>query len=144
MRELSLLLLLVISSIACSGDKKMLQSEDIIGQWKEIQRRPTIKTPVYNIPDCGDEKANGQLYTFKADSTYTVRDFCPGGKPEEKGRWIYRDHVISLTKDSINMKYSLVDEGDNKIKFAIISWESNGVSPIDGFAMGYFSMFEKQ
>jgi len=144
MKKLSLLLLLVVSAISCSGDDKVIEREDIIGQWKEIQRRPTKKTPVYNIPDCGDEKANGQLYTFKADSTYTVRNFCPGGKPEENGRWIYRDHVISLTKDSINMKYSLVNEGDNRIKFAFISYENNGRSNMDGFEMGYYSMFEKQ
>lgn len=144
MKKFILLLLISETASSCAEDKKFIEREDVIGEWKEIQRRNTNKVPVFNIPDCGDKNATGELYTFNVDSTYTVKSICPGGEPEEKGTWIYRDHVLSLTKDSINIKFSLTHEDRNKIRFNVISWENNGVSHVDMFKLGTYSVFEKQ
>lgn len=139
-----ILLLIVVTAVSCSEDKRIVEREDIIGEWKEIQRRNTKKIPVYDILDCDDKNANGELYTFNADSTYTVRGICPGVEPEVKGEWIYRDNIISLMKGEYNYKFSVVYEGNNKIKFAVVSVEKNGLSNVDFFQLGTYSIFEKQ
>ena len=144
MKKIILLLLIAVAAISCSQDKKIIEREDLIGQWKEIQRRATLKTPVHDIPDCEDKHMYGELYTFNTDINYTVKNICPGGKPEEKGTWIYRDNILSLMKGEYNYKISVLDEGSDKVKFAVVSAEKNGVSVVDFFQVGTYSIFEKQ
>jgi len=127
----ALLLIFIFTIASCSEEKKVIERKDIIGQWKEIQRKPSKRRSAINFVEC---KGNviGQLYTFNADSTYTAKGYCPGNtKPEEKGTWMYRNNVLSITNDSIKWRYSVSDAGDNKIKFLVVTSEINGESYVD-------------
>lgn len=137
------LLIFIVALASCSKEKRVIERSDLIGQWKEIERKPTKRRPPINVECKGN--ISGLLYTFNADSTYTAMGYCPENKiPGEKGTWMYRNNVLSITNDSIKWRYSVSDAGDKKIKFLVVTSEVNRESYVDWDLMEFSIILEKQ
>ncbi|KAF2518337.1 copper resistance protein NlpE [Flavobacterium salilacus subsp. salilacus] len=147
MKKVLMLLFFVAIAISCTQGKRVIEKDDILGEWKEIQVRKTKNTPVEKISDCSnDGLTKGSVYTFNSDGTYLQKAICPDAKSEERGRWSYSDNILVLkinaSNEEIEYKYSVSDQGKNQIKFSFVLFrkDANIIDYIDG----YYVVLEKQ
>lgn len=132
-----------IIMFSCSKEKRMIDRSELIGQWKEIQRKNTKTGSLRDISGC-EGKIEASTYTFKADNICITKNYCDNSEPEKKGTWMYRDNVLSIVNGDMNLKYSVSDAGDNKIRLLIVTAEVNGFSSVDWDMMEVYSILEKQ
>lgn len=142
----TLLLFFAGAIIGCSEGKKIIEKEDIMGQWKEVQVKKTRKTLVMDVTDC-ENKGGGDIYTFNADGSYTTKNFCTGEMDSEGNTWTYEDNILDLKdKDSegnlFEVRYSVSDNGNNQLKLSLVFNQYNGHCPVDMY--GYYVVLDKQ
>ncbi|KAF2518338.1 copper resistance protein NlpE [Flavobacterium salilacus subsp. salilacus] len=144
MKKVLMLLFFAAIAISCTQVKRLIEAEDIVGKWKEVQGRKTKNSPVEDIiVNCNDSLSNGDIFFFNTDGTYLKRSICPDRQHEEEGTWVYRNNIISLTTGKDNIKFSVSDAGKNKIKLSSLLINIDG-TVIDDFDMGFFVVLEKQ
>jgi hypothetical protein len=144
MKKILIQFTFLVTVIGCSDYNSGIQKEDIVGEWKEIQVRNTKNSPIKNVVvNCEDSLSDAGICFFNPDGTYTQDDICPDKEPEQKGKWEYRDSIISLTIGKDNMKFSVSDAGKDKIKLSSLSIDIDG-TVTDKSDSGFFIVLEKQ
>ncbi|KAF2518336.1 hypothetical protein E0W68_09960 [Flavobacterium salilacus subsp. salilacus] len=148
------LFIFALSLFGCTTGKRLIEAEDIIGKWKEVQGRATKNSPLKDIStNCEDNSSNGSIFIFNSDGTFLLKSICPDKQPEEKGKWVYHNNILSLTQNisdlnqgdftDYNAKYSVSNEGNNKIKLYVLSSQVDG-NIHDDFDRGSYIILEKQ
>lgn len=142
MKKLLFLFSLTIIALSCTDRKHEIERNDIIGEWKEVQRRNATYATLRDVTSCkNDEK--GQVFIFTANGKYVSKSQCPNDKPVGMGRWEYRDNVISMTSEKYNIKFSISYVESGKIKFSQLLYTEEGITR-DLFDVGFYSILEKQ
>ena len=144
MKKLIMLFVLAITILNCKEGSQQIERSDILGVWKEVQGRITKNSPIKDIivTDC-ENGSDVFSYNFKNDGIVLLKSTCPDAELQEEWKWDYQSDVLTLTTGNDNMKFSVSDEGENKIKLSSISVTIDGALS-DSYDFGYFLVLEKK